>query len=161
MGDYHMRKIPLTQGKVAFVDNADYRHVAFFKWYAHRRGRLFYAQRHCGPYDKIVLMHRVILNVAPNEAVDHIDGNGLNNCRSNLRIATQRENCQNLHIPKTSRYPGVHKMKQIKNPWRSEIYVNGKNRHLGCFETEELAHTAYETAVASLNNQICVDGELS
>ena len=87
-------------------------------------------------------MHAVILNHPVGMVADHIDGNGLNNQRENLRIVTHRENSLNRHIPKSSKYPGVHWDNQ-RGKWRSRIRVAGKNRHIGYFNSEESAAREY------------------
>jgi hypothetical protein len=83
--------IPLTQGEVAIVDAEDYAELSKYKWYVTRHGGNKYACR-CG---KRILMHRVIMKPPRGMVVDHIDGNGLNNRRSNLRICTQGQNSCN------------------------------------------------------------------
>jgi len=95
-------------------------------------------------------MHRDILDIPPGLECDHIDGNGLNNQKNNLRLVTHRENCQNLHITKTSTLVGVH-WDKWHNQWRSGIRVNGKLKNLGSFPTEEDAHNAYIAAFESIN----------
>lgn len=88
-------KIPLTQGKFAIVSDADYKRLSKYKWHAHRdkNGILFYAER----YDKkrkphIVKMHREIMKPPKGLVVDHRNGDGLDNRRSNLRVCTTAEN---------------------------------------------------------------------
>ena len=98
----------------------------------------------------IAQMHRMILERAigrpltKKELVDHIDGNGLNNCRSNLRIATSSQNMQNSKKSKanTSGFKGVSYHRRAQK-WCAAISVNGKNKYLGLFESPEKAHEAY------------------
>lgn len=132
-----MKQIPLTQGKVALVDDEDYDFLMQWKWtlasskgkeYAHRRkkiGDLYYTFK----------MHRVILEIANSETkADHKDGNGLNNQRSNLRIATQQENCFNRksRIDKPSLFKGVSIERKKNGPrWLSTISINKKQTKLG------------------------------
>lgn len=79
--------------------------------------------------------------------VDHVDGNGLNNCRSNLRLATQSENMWNRKKGKgqyTSQYKGVSINKSMKTrPWMARLKVNGKPIYLGYYASEEEAALAY------------------
>jgi hypothetical protein len=89
--DPKIRYIPLTQGEVAMVDAEDYEELSKYKWYVTRHGGNKYACR-CG---KRILMHRVIMKPPRGMVVDHIDGNGLNNRRCNLRICTHAQNACN------------------------------------------------------------------
>lgn len=94
-----MKTIPLTQGKVALVDDEDYEELSRFKWCAtkNRRGK-FYAVRggpRAGGGSPTVQMHVVIAGTPAGMDTDHIDGDSLNNQRSNLRICTRAENLSN------------------------------------------------------------------
>jgi hypothetical protein len=88
-------------------------------------------------------MHRLIMGAEPGQEIDHINGNGLDNRKENLRVATRKENQQNRHITwGNSTYKGVYWEKQ-KNKWRARIFVSGKCVHLGFFLTEKEAAVAY------------------
>jgi hypothetical protein len=78
--------------------------------------------------------------------IDHINGDGLDNRRENLRIVTCRGNGQNLHIEKSSCFPGVYLKEEAPVSWGAQIYCNGKHEYLGAFPTEILAHEEYERA---------------
>jgi hypothetical protein len=85
------------------------------------------------------LLHRFILDLKPGDPreTDHIDGNGLHNCRSNLRVVTHGENAQNrLDVGGTSRFRGVSWHKRRKK-WQAHIQVDGRLKHLGYFISEE------------------------
>ena len=99
-----------------------------------------------------IRMHQQILGKHPKGFVtDHIDGNGLNNQRHNLRFITQRQNSQNrVNVASSSRYPGVCWYKE-RGKWVASIRVKGRSKHLGCFTYEEDASQAYKKAVALLN----------
>lgn len=131
------KEIPLTQGKVALVDDEDYERLNQFKWFASKNGKTYYAIR-----KSKILMHRTIITPPSGFEIDHINGNGLDNRRENLRIVSHRENCQNKHIEKTSKFPGVTWNKQHKK-WHAHVRILGKNRYLGSFDDEVEAAKAY------------------
>lgn len=141
-----MKEIILTQGKVALVDDEDYEELIKYKWYAWRsqKSRTFYARRCDGMYKK-VYMHRQILGLNKTRRQgEHIDHNGLNNTRSNLRISTQAQNVYNLphRVKSSSPYKGVSINKLNKN-WRVQIKKEGKKVFDGSFKTAEEAALAY------------------
>jgi len=92
-------------------------------------------------------MHREIIGAPHGQPVDHLDGNGLNNCRSNLRLANQSQNLANRCItPHSSRYKGVFFNRQPathRSPWWARIKYHGKNIHIGVFKSEWEAAIAY------------------
>ncbi len=145
------KEIPLSQGGFVLVDEDDYEYLSRFSWHSYPGYNTLYARRVFWENKKThnVDMHRAILNPAKGFEVDHIDGNGLNNQRSNLRIVSKRGNAQNRHMVKTSRYPGVRWHKQ-RGKWAAEIRYNGRRRHLGLFEIEVDAATTYRVACAVL-----------
>ena len=159
-----MQTIPLTQGKVALVDDEDYLTLSKFKWCAAKNRNNWYAVRGlwCDGKTKVVFMHRIILSMEADQLCDHVDGNGLNNTRSNLRLANRNENCRNRvkYTKGVSKFKGVFlDKKALTNRWRTRITVNNKKIHIGCFETEEAAAIAYNNAAikyhgafAKLNN---------
>ena len=129
-----VKEIPLTQGKVALVDDEDYEWLNQYNWQASNEKGRFYVKK--GNYLGVingkqrstsVRMHRLIMNAPENMVVDHINGNGLDNRKENLRIVSNRQNLQNLHIKKTSKYPGV-SWQKTRNKWISLIRVNGKQK---------------------------------
>jgi len=143
-----IKQITLTQGKVALVDDDEYEYLAQWKWCAQKSGNRFYAKRHDKDDNKvIVLMHVSLLGSKLGLEIDHINGNGLDNQRNNLRHVTHRQNQQNLHINKSSKYPGV-SWHKANNSWVAHIrYRKFRNdTHLGYFTTQELAYEAYKHA---------------
>lgn len=83
--------------------------------------------------------------------IDHKDGNGLNNQRANLRHVTNRQNQQNRHTTKASKYPGVtFRTGRKKVKWRSRITINKKVKHLGYFDSEIEAFKAYQIALREI-----------
>ena len=149
-----IKTIPLTQGKVALVDDEDYHELSKYRWCAHKYGNLWYAVR-MSPRDPVthkrtgIRMHRIIVDTPDGMDTDHINGNGLDNRRCNLRVVTRRENIQNLHLKKSSKFPGVSWYKQTKK-WAANIGLNGKNHHLGYYDDEETAGIIYAMACNAL-----------
>lgn len=144
-----MKEIKLTQGKVALVDDEDYEYLSQFKWFAHKDYSTFYAGRSTGRHGKQIWMHREILGTPDGLIVDHIDHNGLNNQKYNLRNCTHGDNIKNKVTHNTIGYLGVSyynpKRKKTK-PFRATIWINGRNIHLGTFGTAEDAAIAYNKA---------------
>ncbi len=144
--------IPLTQGAVALVDVADLPLLAGYKWCLTKNGSRRYAVRASVGSDgrsKTVYMHRVLLAAPPRVDVDHRDGDGLNNTRANLRLATRRENLHNVQPAPggTSRYKGVSLLKRARVlRWWARISANGQYVGLGRYATEEEAARAYDAA---------------
>lgn len=144
-----MKKIPLSQNKFALIDNGDYDALSNHKWYASKDRNSWYATRKIRIASKkiTVRMHRVILGLKcfDGKEVDHIDGNGLNNQRSNLRTCTNQQNHFNQRPQKkkkSSRFKGVYRHKEVKK-WSSQIKINGRKINLGCFIKEVDAAKAY------------------
>lgn len=150
-----MKQIQLTQGLVAFVDDEDFEYLNQWKWYAHKKGNSFYAIRNGSRKDNNgkqygIKMHRIVLGeIDQNLFVDHIDHNGLNNCKSNLRTATNAENCRNMRIIRgLSKYKGVYQ-KKGRSGWIARIGGN-ERKFLGRFNSEEEAAMAYNKAALEI-----------
>jgi hypothetical protein len=141
-----MKEIPLTQGQVAFVDDDMFEYLNQFKWCARKNWRVFYARGWINK--KCVSMHRVILKLTdPNIKVDHIDCNGCNNQRTNLRICTTAQNCMNKRkdLNCTSPYKGVYIDKYRRISKYKTLIWDDKNQHLlGYFKNEIDAAKAYD-----------------
>jgi hypothetical protein len=152
-----MREIRLTQGKVALVDDDDFEALNKFKWYASKDKNTHYADRHSTYVDgkrKTIRMHCEIIGALSGLVTDHIDGNGLNNQKSNLRIVTIRQNCQNKKgIIKSSEYPGV-RWRNNRNKWEAGIKLSGKDKFLGHFISETEAFDAYRKAVETIGESV-------
>lgn len=147
-----MKEIPLTHGKVALVDDADYEMlIAMGKWHCNREGyaaKTVYAPTVNRVRRQITLsMHRLIMNTPDSLETDHIDRNKLNNQRSNLRICTKSENQGNVGNRKdnTSGYKGVSWSKG-KKKWVAQISIKGKIKYLGQFINSTIAAKAYNAA---------------
>lgn len=151
-----MKKIPLTQDQFAIVDDADYEWLSQFKWCADKRVRTFYVIRSQRIKGKnfFIYMHRLILGLERDDKreADHVNGDGLDNRRSNLRIVTHRQNLWNLSAQSergSSRFKGVSWYKRDKK-WRSGIRYNDQLIHLGYFDDEIDAAKAYDVKAKEL-----------
>lgn len=147
-----MREIPLGGPRakrhgIALIDDADFALVSRYDWCisATRRGTLYAirALRREG-VKTTQLMHHLIMGPG---LVDHVDRDGLNNQRSNLRMATQTQNAGNrISLPGTSsRFKGVCRIKN-NGLWRASICINGRTKFLGEYTSEEDAARAYDRA---------------
>jgi len=138
-----MKVIPLTRGLFAKVDDADYEMLFNFgKWCALVQGNKAYAVT--SKAGKIIRMHRLLVQ---GRCIDHVDGDGLNNQRKNIRSATWQQNLANS-IPRRSNKSGrkgVH-WDRKNNKWRASIGVNHKCLQLGRFSDLESASKAYDYA---------------
>jgi len=144
-----MKTIPLTRGKFAIVDDSDLEWLSQWKWCVQDRNKYTsYAIRGFHLNGKLVgvRMHRVIMGAEPGQQVDHKNGNGLDNRRSNLRIASHSQNGANRRRQRnnTSGFPGVSWHIRRKK-WQVRIKVNQKQIYLGIFDD-------LSTAVAKYNN---------
>lgn len=142
------RWIPLTRGHWTIVDEADYELLSKTSWSLHnigKKGKTHYAIGRPRSSKK-ELMHRFLMSF-PDGQVDHVDHCGLNNRRSNLRVATNVTNHQNspLRSDNTSGYKGVCWIKRDKK-WRAKIFVDKQPKILGYFKTAEEAADAYDKA---------------
>jgi HNH endonuclease len=145
-----MREIYTSKGDAIAVDDDLYENLDEYKWHIHQGYACRSVQTEKG--SRKMRMHREILglswgNQGSNaEVVDHIDGDKVNNTRSNLRICTKQENEWNRHAysSNTSGYPGVRlRTDSSQNSYQAMIKVNGDDKCLGSFPTPEKAYIAY------------------
>lgn len=138
-----MKEIPLTKGMVALVDDEDYeRIIEAGPWHAGARSQTFYAQSRKG--GRHVYMHRLIADAYPGQDVDHVNGEGLDNQKANLRLCTRAQNLGNQRKREgTSSFKGVC---WSHNRWTAQMQARGRNHYLGRFSSEEDAARAYDTA---------------
>ncbi len=143
--------IPLTQGKFAIVDAANYDWLSQYKWYAIKAPTTWYAARHDNCKAKLTLMHRIITSAPAHLCVDHIDRNGLNNTPNNLRLCTHTQNMHNAGPQKNSasKYKGVKRRKNSKI-FQAAITCNGKRYNLGSFKDEKQAARTYDKKAKEL-----------
>ncbi len=150
---YAFRRIPLSQGGYAIVDPDDYDRLSQYNWCMAAYNGSFYAMRtmrNAGPGQKnaSIRMHREILKVPEGMCVDHINHNGLDNRKANLRPATRAQNARNRQKQRGSfhsKYKGVTRYTQPKQ-WGAKIMVDGESKFLGCFDDEIEAAKAYDMA---------------
>jgi hypothetical protein len=137
---------PINKAMSALVDIADYRNIKDYKWHIVKKGNTFYAR-----WDKrndfrhiVIFMHHLILGDKEGLYIDHINGNGLDNRRCNLRHCSHKQNMANRYgnSNSSSKYKGVswHKDKEM---WCAYIFENNKLNHLGYFINEHEASLEY------------------
>lgn len=155
-----MAELELSRGKVAIIDDEDLERLSEWKWSYHALG---YAYRMIGPGKarKAIYLHRFLAGVSGKD-VDHINGNGLDNRKINLRTATRAENLRNAgkrNMKTSSRFKGVCWDKKNKK-WISSITKARRNIYLGYFLSEEDAARAYNDAAFSLFGEFAKPNEL-
>ncbi|KKM72341.1 hypothetical protein LCGC14_1421440, partial [marine sediment metagenome] len=147
IGVCQMKRIPLTQGMFAIVDDKNYEWLMQWKWFLHKGRNTNYARRHSrirGKRGK-VYMHRQILNASPGVLIDHKNDNGLDNREKNLRSCTPSQNIANSigHKNGSSQFKGVSWSKN-KRKWEAFIGYKNKKINLGVYSKEEDAAKAYD-----------------
>lgn len=150
-GRLSMKRIPLSQGKIAFVDDEDFVRLSWFQWFAYQsESGIWYARRNTdlGEPRKTVLMHRAVFGITELDPdIDHRDGDGLNNQKVNLRLATRSGNAANIKVRKDSQsgLKGVYWAPRHKK-YSAQITTGGKQIWLGYFKTAEEAARAFDRA---------------
>jgi hypothetical protein len=137
---------------VAFeIDDEDLPIVLSHSWYVSSRGYLSATDRTKSPKGETVLLHRLIMNTPKGMCTDHINGDKLNNHKTNLRICTIKQNIRNQKpkIGMTSKYKGVSWSKKMEM-WKSGIKIDLRQIHLGYFKDEKDAALAYNES--AINN---------
>ena len=146
--DGMMKTIPLSQGKIALVDDGDYEGLMKHKWSATNHGHTFYAIRHERVDGKQVsiLMHRQILGCNRGQQVDHRDRDGLNNTRANIRPCSASQNHMNTMWGRgKSGYRGVIWDKR-GGVWVVRVKLNGRQKNIGYFDDAASAARAFDVA---------------
>ena len=152
-----MRAIKLTKGKEALVDDEDYLECNSLPWVAKlSNNRVWYAARtetdERGRYD--IYLHNFIMQPPDDMRVDHIDRNGLNCVRSNMRLASRSQNMANRVMPNTSGYRGV--SPTAEGRYRAVIRKDGVLINLGTHDTPEEAAHAYDIAAQELHGEFAI-----
>jgi hypothetical protein len=149
-------EIPLTQGKVALIDDEDFERVNQFKWCALKtRGGKFYAERK--ENGQHVYLHRFLMDAPADMEVDHIDHNRLNCQKHNMRLATNAGNAKNAvkHRDNTSGFKGVSFNKGC-GKYQSQIRADGVRHFLGYYDDPTEAARAYDAAARKLHGDFAV-----
>ena len=147
-----MKFINLTKKSIAIVDDSVHEYLNSFKWQAAIRGKNCYAISTLYGKTKILyayMHHAVIGRPLSGYVVDHVNGNGLDNRRKNLRIVSHRINLNNTSRHRNGKLVGASFCKKEKR-WMSQILVDKKRIFLGHFKSEELAHEKYVEALMDL-----------
>jgi hypothetical protein len=138
-----MKQIALTQGTFALIDDEDFERVNQYKWKLIKaKKNNWYAKRSINNNGSLY-MHRFIMDCPRNKEIDHRDGNGLNNQKSNLRICTSTQNIQNRKGYGRAGYKGV---RISGDHIRAVIKIGGRAIHLGYFSDLISAAKAYDEA---------------
>lgn len=146
-----MKEIKAKNGEIILVDDDDFELLSKYNWRMNGKGRnTRYACANIIKGEKAVIMHRFIMKPEKNVFIDHINGNGLDNRKENLRLCTNQQNQGNQKISKknTSGYRGVSKLiTRYKSKkyvyWRAEIVKNGKQIRIGSFKNIKDAARAF------------------
>lgn len=145
-----MKEIPLSKGKITIVDDLDYEWLSQWKWCVSNKG---YAQRNTPKADgrvTTIRMHSQIVGIKPGFQADHINGDRLDNRRSNLRHATCAQNSENREkVRGNSQFKGVGQRKDTQK-WRAIIQKGATVHYIGQFSTEVEAALAYNKVAISL-----------
>lgn len=147
-------EIPLSGGFTALVDAEDFERVAAYRWHPRKSGKHIYAQtgfRRPGGKSTTLQMHHLILPQQLGVEVDHRDGNGLDNRRTNLRYASRSQNQANTVFARrnSSGFKGVRRHKYGKL-WQARISYENKQMYLGSFFIPEDAARAYDAKATEL-----------
>ena len=149
------KEIDIGGGFAALVDPEDFELLSQLKWHIHEKHNIKYARHtyyRSGKYGTC-LMHRLVLNAPDNLIVDHINGDGLDNRKANLRLCTHSENLLNRSPRRgTSIYKGVYWHNKDRR-WTATISKDGKRRRIGGFTSEIEAAKAYDKAAKELHGE--------
>lgn len=147
-----MKEIRLYCGLIAFVDDEDFDRLIKHKWFKSKGKTGFSVYASTKINGKNVKMHRLILGAESGVMIDHVDHNGLNNQKDNLRKCNNIQNSRNQSKRKSlfSQYKGVCRKKNRKKGWQAGITVNYKRINLGAFHSEIEAAIAYNNAALEI-----------
>ncbi len=146
------KRIPLTKGAYALVDDSDYYRLCTRKWCLSNRGYAVHHSRSNGKR-KVIYMHRIIANPPPHLQVDHINRNRLDNRRSNLRFATRSQNQANRAPRQRNNNSGYKGVNLSRGKWEARIRFDGQRIYLGKFDNPETSALIYDAASRLLNKE--------
>lgn len=157
-----MRKITLGKyGVVTLIDDEDYSILISYNWHLHRGKGTNYARTRLYKGGPQFYMHRIIMNPPLGLTVDHKDGNGLNNQRSNLRLATIAEQNRNLYGKESNTgYRGVSLIAKT-GLYYASIRYEGTTYNLGSYKDVKLAASAYNEAAKTYHKDFAILNELN
>jgi len=153
-----MKVIELTQGRVAIVDDEDFEELAQWRWQFQNQLRGYAVRSQWIPMEQRLRsfsMHRVIMKAPAGFDVDHVNMNGLDNRKENLRICTRSQNLFNRSAPNhknSLRIKGV-SWHKIKKKYEANIKIGGKQKYLGSFLNIEDAKAAYDAIAVKLHGE--------
>ena len=148
-----MISIPLSRGMSALVDNDDHERLVGSKWFvqAAMGGKMYAARKvRDGGRWRVQYMHRVIMAAPPKMVVDHLNGDSLDNRKSNLRLTTQSANLRNSRLAIGR---GAHFDKRTRR-WFTRVSYEGTRIMLGRYSSEEMAHAAIHQARGLLESGV-------
>lgn len=154
-----MKKIKLSKGKETVVDDEDYDSLNEYSWFSNESGANPYAYR--TPWIKgqnksgsVPMHHQILGCIGEGREVDHINGNSLDNRKSNLRYVTRSQNNWNQKGQEgcSSKYKGVAWNKR-RGYWEAYIQIENQKCHLGVYQSEKMAALAYDLSA------LCLRGE--
>lgn len=155
------REIPVGHGMFALVDAQDYDWLSRWNWHTRKyRNGATYAIRNAllgqGEEMRYVAMHREIMQPPEGATVDHVNQNGLDNRRGNLRLCDKAQNGWNRGATKrsTTKVKGVHFLKRTGR-YQAQIMIRGKRTHIGYYATLEEAKDAYEKFAKEAQGEFC------
>lgn len=151
MSNSSLMEIQTPQGKVIIIDDEDFEIIKRHKWNAVVSHKKWYAYTVKTPQ---ISMHRLIMKAKPGQIVDHINGNGLDNRKENLRFCTIAENNRNRGLVRTNTtgFQGVH-FDKVRGKFVASIRQNNKTKYLGTFDCPFKAARAYDAAAKELHGE--------
>lgn len=155
-----------SSGRYALIDINDVDLVSEYKWNSFQTGKKSKSWRVCTTVRKngtrkCLYMSRLIMGNPKGMMVDHINGDGLDNRKSNLRICTHAENNRNRKPDFGRKYKGVSKDSHSPKLWRAQISINNRRTFIGLFKTEVEAAIAYNTEAKKHHGKYARINELS
>jgi len=139
-----MKLLPLSGGKFSKINDDMFDQLIKFSWTSYKHGNNYYAQTTINKHT--VQLHRMIICPPSNFVIDHIDGDGLNNQRENLRAVSHRVNLQNQQKHRNGKPVGITVTKNRKKKFRAKIKVSKQEISLGTYENIEDAIYVYNLA---------------